>query len=213
MMCVEQITTGKRASNCYVIHRGNREAVIIDPGGEGETIIRYIERAALQVMAILNTHAHHDHIGAAAMLKDKYGVPFYLDSREVKLMTYANLYRKLFDGEGPIPLPNVDYYIDNVELPVRVGEFSIEILFTPGHTQGGVSFLIEDYVFTGDTLFRGRIGRVDELWGDKSGLRNSLGNLAVLPPATKICPGHGRMSTMMDEMRTNGALLEAINAS
>lgn len=207
---VQQIITGKWKENCYVIHKTNQDTLIIDPGSEAKCIIEYIEGKQLNIIAILNTHAHYDHIGAVKILKTKFSVPFYLHSKDFKLLKYANLYINLFDGDDHISTPNVDFYINQVKTPICLGDFSIQVLFTPGHTQGSVCFLIEDCLFAGDTFFKGKIGRVDLPGGDKEALCNSLKNLSMLPPKIKIYPGHGGTSTILEEMQKNLELLEAI---
>ena len=210
MINIKKIITGKWRQNCYVVNDSKTNCVIIDPGSEAKHIIEYIESKQQNVLAILNTHAHYDHIGAVTMLKSKFSVPFYLHSKDLKVLKYANLYRHLFDADETISLPKIDYYIDQIETPIRLGDFSIQVLFTPGHTQGSVCFLIEDCLFAGDTFFKGKIGRVDLPGGDKNALCNSLKNLSMLPPKIKIYPGHGGTSTMLEEMQKNFKLLEAI---
>lgn len=206
----EQIIAGRWQANCYVVHKITGDALIVDPGDEPGRIIDYVERKRLRICAILGTHGHHDHIGAVTTLKNAFAVPFYLHSGDVRLLKYANLYRQMCDGSDPIVPPSVDYHIDKVEIPIRVGEFSIDVLFTPGHTRGGVCFLIGDFLFTGDTLLNGRVGRVDLPGADRTALCDSLRKLSVLPPETKVCPGHGRTTTLLEEWRANRELREAI---
>lgn len=207
---VARIIVGRWDTNCYVVHKGNGDAMIIDPGDQVERIMDYVESKRLKILAILATHGHHDHIGAVTTLKARFSAPFYLHSRDVKLLKYANLYRKIFDGHDPRVLPSVDYYIDKVEVPVRVGDFSIGIVAAPGHTEGGVCFLIENHLFTGDTLLRGKIGRVDLAEGDRTSLYNSVRRLMVLPPETKVYPGHGETTTLSQERENSAELRKAI---
>ena len=146
-----------------------------------------------------------------AALKEKYSIPYYLHSKELKTLKHANVYRTIFDGYGPITIPRVDYYLDQLETTIHLPEFLIQVLFTPGHSQGGVCFLVEDHLFTGDTLFKEKIGRTDLPGGDSSDLSSSLKNLSLLPPQMKIYPGHGETSTILEETQKNSALLAAIN--
>ena len=207
---IHRITTGRWRENCYIVHDETGEAVIIDPGGGAEQIIEYVEAKRLKVNAILNTHAHYDHIGAVAAVQTEFSAPFYLHSKDLRLLKSANLFRKVFDGDRSIQIPTVDVHIDHVETPVRLGRLSIQFLPTAGHSLGGVSFLIGHALFTGDTILKGKVGRVDLPGGDTSALRNSLRELSLLPADLKIYPGHGESSTIRDELQQNSDLLEAI---
>jgi glyoxylase-like metal-dependent hydrolase (beta-lactamase superfamily II) len=202
--------TGKRAANCWIALDSDRDAIIIDPGDDGDHIARYVEKEELSILAILGTHAHHDHIGAAGMLKSKFSTPFFLHSSEARLLKTANFYRRLFDKAGPVAVPDVDVWLDHVTTPVQLGGFDVHVLSTPGHTKGSVSFLIEDYLFTGDTLLTGKTGRVDLPGGDETALRKSLRMLAALPGTTRICPGHGGASTISLEKQHNTEFLRAL---
>lgn len=187
--------------------------MVIDPGSEAERIIECIDNKRLNVLAILNTHSHYDHIGAVTALKTNFSVPFYLHSKDVRLLKYANLFCNLFDADESIPLPGVDYYFDQVEIPICLADFSIQVLYTPGHTPGSVCFLIKDNLFTGDTLFKGKIGRVDLPGGEKTTLRDSLRSLSLFSPQTKIYPGHGKTSTILEEIHNNHEWSENIHES
>ena len=210
---VQKITNGRWRQNCYVVRGASGNALIIDPGGDSERIIEYIEDNALKPRAILNTHAHYDHIGAVAAVKSEFSVPFYLHSGEMANLKHANLYRKLFDDDVPITVPEVDCYLDQVETLESIEGLPIRVLFTPGHTRGGVSFQIEDCLFTGDTLFKGSIGRTDLPGGNSVFLSESLRELGLIPPGTVIYPGHGTATTMADELQNNSELRKAIDAN
>ena len=116
----------------------------------------------------------------------------------------------VFDADDPISIPEVDYYIDDLKTPLQIGDFSIQVLFSPGHTQGGVCFLIGNNLFSGDTLFKGAIGRVDLPGGDKTVLYNTLKNLSKLPLELMVYPGHGKKTTMLREIQTNNEFKKAI---
>ena len=209
----QQIINGRWRENCYIVHEPQGDTLIIDPGGDIERIIEYIAEKQLKVIAILNTHAHYDHIGAVQGLKEKYQVPFLLHSADVKMLKYANLYRKFFDGEDPVPIPTLDRYLDQAENPMQLGRFSIQVLATPGHTPGSVCFLLAGHLFTGDTLLRGKVGRVDLPAGDPSLLAASLKQLSRLPAEITLYPGHGRTSTLERELTSNEEFLRAIRDS
>lgn len=207
---IERITNGKWKENCYVVSNVNNEALIIDPGSDEIRIINFIKNNNLNAVAIINTHAHYDHVGAISKLKDEFSTPLFLHSKDDKLLKTANLYANLFDGIGPIKIPIVDYYFDQIDIQDYVKGFSIKIFFTPGHTWGSVCLLIEDSLFTGDTLFNGKIGRTDLPGGDKQSLIKSLKILSKLPPKTNINPGHGSSSTIGHELKYNNSFIQAL---
>lgn len=207
---IGQITTGSWQQHCYIIYNDTYEAIIIDPGSEGEQIVQWIKDKHLNVLAILNTHAHYDHIGAVKVLKDIFSVPFFLNSHDLKLLKRANLYSKVFEGDHIIPIPKVDYYLDHIALPILLGSFSIQPLWTPGHTAGSSCFYIDSNLFVGDTLFHNKIGRTDLPGGNKKSLYKSLNHLSHFPKNTKIYPGHGPFTTIAAELETNNDLRLAL---
>jgi hydroxyacylglutathione hydrolase len=204
------IITGKWKENCYVVMDENGDSLIIDPGSDEESIVDFIEANNLKILSILNTHAHFDHIGAVKVLKDKYSVPFYLHSKDRKLLKYANLYMKIFEGDSPVKVPVVDYFFDQTGMTIQLGKFLIHVLFTPGHTEGGVCFRIENLLFTGDTLLKGGIGRVDFPGGDETTLKKSLKIISKLPGNILVYPGHGEPTTLSSELKYNMKFIEAI---
>jgi hydroxyacylglutathione hydrolase len=210
MITLKRIVTGKWKENCYIVSDSNKEALVIDPGANAAGISDYVKKNNLEILAILNTHAHHDHIGGIFELKESFATSFYLHSEDQKLLKSANLYAVLFEGESPIKIPQIDFYIDQIETPVRLGDFIINILFTPGHTKGGVCFLIEDMIFTGDTLLEGDIGRVDLPGGDRYSLAKSLKMISELPQKMKVLPGHGKATTIARELSNNIKLSEIL---
>ena len=207
---IKNIPNGKWKENCYVVSNLYSDALIIDPGGAGNIIYNFIKDNNLNVQAILNTHSHYDHVGAIKELKDKFSIPLYLHSKDEKLLNSANLYSGLFDGIGSIKIPTVDYYFDQIDIQDYITNFSIKVIFTPGHTTGGVCLLIEDCLFTGDTLFKGDIGRFDLPGGEELALKNSLKIISQFPPQTKIYPGHGSESTIEKELKNNKRFVQAI---
>jgi hydroxyacylglutathione hydrolase len=211
MISIKNIITGKWKENCYIVYSSNKETLIIDPGSNASEIIQFVKENDLKILAILNTHAHYDHIGGIYELKETFSVPFYLHSEDQKLLKSANLYKAIFDGEHPIKIPQVDYYFDQIKTPVQLGEFTINVIFTPGHTKGGVCFCIEDMIFTGDTLLEGHIGRVDLPGGNKLTLLNSLKILSTLPKDHKVFSGHGKETTIAHELANNKRFSEVLS--
>lgn len=209
---VRKIVTGRWNENCYVLANGTGVCLLVDPGDDAAEIQRVIESACWKVLAILNTHGHYDHVSAVAALKDRFDVPFYLHSKDRKLLRSVNLYRKMFGDEGLVAVPEVDHSLDDLGTPLQIGDFTIEIIPTPGHSPGGVCFLVGHRLFTGDTLFKGGVGRVDLPGGDLDVLRDSLGVLARLDPNTVVYPGHGDQTTIAEELEHNAVLREVRQA-
>ena len=196
MITVKSIITGTVKENCYIVSNSNNDCIIIDPGSNASQIIDNIKSSKLNALAVLNTHGHYDHIGAVAELKKHFQIPFWIHSEDTKLVKSANLYMKVFHGDTMIQVPEIDKFIDKTESPLLIGELSVQIIATPGHTKGSVCFLIDNYLFTGDTLFKGAIGRVDFPGGSQKQLNASLKILADLPHHLIVCPGHGNSSTI-----------------
>jgi len=207
---IKQIPTGKWKENCYIISNTVGDALIVDPGADKQKIVKYIDNNDLNISAILNTHAHYDHVGAVKYLKDKYNSSFFLHSADKKLLKSTNLYIKLFDGSDSIEIPDIDYYFDQLEISDYLPNFNIKVFFTPGHTLGSICLLIENCLFTGDTLFNGKIGRTDLPGGDKQALNKSLTLISKISKQTNIYPGHGIASTIGHELKYNKSFIQAL---
>lgn len=209
-MTIQKITSGKWKQNCYIVHIASRNALIIDPGEDTEAIVDYVETRKLKVLAIVNTHAHYDHVTSVDYLKNRYSIPFYLNSKDSTLLKHANLYRKIFNGQASIKIPEIDFLIDEIETPINLEEFSVEVVPTPGHTEGGVCLLVDQHLFTGDTLFCGKVGRTDLPGGNQEDLSVSLKRLKRLSPEINIYPGHGKSSTLGHEFENNQEFIQSI---
>ena len=195
-MEIKMIKTGHLQENTYVVSKGDF-CLVIDPGADVSKINEYLNNRNLKTRAILLTHGHFDHIGAA---------------KELSLIENCNIYASLYDKEiiedssknGSIKYARKDITLDNViyfeeEVILDIGEFKAEVLFTPGHTPGSVVYIIGDAVFSGDTLFRGTCGRVDLFGGNKNDMKKSLKYLFTLDSSLKVFPGHGEFTTIGEE--------------
>lgn len=205
---IKKIVTGRLRQNCYVAVGRGRDAIIIDPGADEEDIIGFLESESLRIIAILNTHAHYDHVGAVAALMKKYGAPFYLNGDDERTLRSANIFSKMFDTGKHIEIPGITHDLRELPSSFSIGEFLVTWRATPGHSPGGCCFLIEDQLFTGDTLMRGAVGRTDLPGGDAEALRTSLVNLVKLPMNLTIHPGHGQSSSLGQECTDNPYLLD-----
>ncbi len=187
------IPNGKWKQNCYVLFaEGSRGALLIDPGSDVPLIEAQFEQHGLIPVAILNTHAHYDHIGAVAPLMAKYHIPFYLHYGDLKLLKQANLYKLLFDSRESVVVPEPTHELSPLETRVQIDEFEVQVLCTPGHTKGSCCLQIEKNLFTGDTLLSNGPGRTDLPGGEKAALTRSIELLRTLPEDITVWPGHGR---------------------
>ena len=206
MLKIKTIKTGKWLENCYIVHNFSNNGLIIDPGGNYNLIIDHITKNNIDVLAIINTHAHYDHIGAVSTLKETLEIPFYLHSKDNRLLKSANLYRTFFEGEQTITVPSVDHFFDDCNQPLIFNDIKVKVIATRGHTEGSVCFQIDNCLFSGDTLFEKDIGRVDLPGGNKEELIKSLRNLSRLPGSLKLYPGHGNSNTMQQILDNNQKL-------
>ncbi len=205
-MTVDRIVVGRLDVNCYIVHDGASEAVVIDPGDEFDKIDDFLRGKGLIPKYIIFTHAHYDHVCAARELKDKYraSIVMHKDERETYRRTIALCLSWGF-AEEDFPEPDI-LLSDGDKIILGGGVF--EVLHTPGHTPGGICLHREGALFTGDTLFKGSAGRTDLPGGDMSKLLNSLKRLAAFPADTKIFCGHEDETTIGDEVRDNPFLPE-----
>jgi hydroxyacylglutathione hydrolase len=197
-------TVGPLQENCWVIEEGAR-AIVVDPGDEAERLIEELE--GLTVDAILLTHTHFDHVGAVAALARHTGAPVFCPATEVFILQEINAY--VFPGYGPYEPYDPEETIKGGEHLTLAG-LEIDVLFTPGHSPGHVSFSIPDHqlLLSGDVLFQGSIGRTDLPGGDPERLMESIAMLLdTLPDDTRVLPGHMGVTTLGRERHTNPFLL------
>jgi glyoxylase-like metal-dependent hydrolase (beta-lactamase superfamily II) len=205
-MRVVTIPVGALQSNCYLVADSEtREAVVIDPGDESTIILEQIDQNNLIIQAILLTHAHFDHIMAVRPVRDALNIPIYMHQDDAYIYDHVETLAAHFGIMAEPPVP-VDRYFEENDT-IDFGSISISVISTPGHSPGGVSFLITgapSHVFSGDTLFSGSIGRTDLPGGDSNLLLQSIHEkLIVLDDTTIVYPGHGPASTIGTEKRSN----------
>jgi hydroxyacylglutathione hydrolase len=188
-MNIKRFLVGWLSTNCYVVScEETKEAVVIDPGIEGEReaeeILDFIKEKGLKIKYIINTHGHPDHTAGNTIIKEETGASILIHENDASRV-HAD--RKLLDGDV-----------------LLVGFLKLVVLHTPGHTKGGISLLGDNVVFTGDTLFSGAIGRTDFPGGSHQELIQSIrSKLLPLPDAVEVYPGHESPTTIGNEKKYN----------
>ena len=198
---MEEIITlpvGIFQANCYLLFNKN-EIVVIDPGGGFRKIQQKLDSFPEdKVLAILLTHGHLDHIGAVDELVKNYNCPVYL-SKDDEILAKDPELNKIYERSSKISSPIKNYPVGKLEL----GSFKFAVYDTPGHTAGSVCLEWKNYLFTGDTLFAGDVGRTDLYSGSETALKSSLKVIAGLNPDLIVLPGHGESSTLEKELLIN----------
>ncbi|HZA90533.1 MAG TPA: MBL fold metallo-hydrolase [Solirubrobacterales bacterium] len=209
-MDVRSFTVGPVAENCFIARRdGADRAVIVDPGEEPERILEAVDAFGVKVEAILVTHCHFDHIGAVAPVAEATGAPVYCPEIEVPVLADIMSYVP-WPGFGPYESYDADETVAGGERLTLAG-LDIEVLFTPGHSPGHVTYAIPDQgaLFSGDVLFKGSVGRTDLPGGDGPTLMESIRALVEgYPPETTVYPGHMAITTLGDERASNPFLAQ-----
>ena len=192
MIKIESRVLGPVATNCYlIINLDNNESIIVDPADSPESIYDMVVRSASRPQAILLTHGHFDHIGAANEVREHYGIKIYASCDEEKLL--ASPARNLSNAYG-MSLRVIADVLHNDGDILELAGLKIKAIHTPGHTEGGTCYYIESIgvLFSGDTLFCESVGRTDFPGGSMSDIVHSIKDkLMVLPDDTKVYTGHG----------------------
>ena len=206
-MIIESFVVGMLQANCYLIGDDkSRLAVVIDPGGDSDRIGRRIQQLGLDLVAILNTHGHFDHVMDAWALKQQSGGEIYLHSKDEAIFRQSMAgMGSLFSPKGRSSGGKIDRNLSEGE-SLNFGSIHLGVLETPGHTPGHVSFHLSEVgaIFVGDTLFAGSIGRTDFPGGSYNQLIRSVREkIFVLDGKTLVYPGHGPKTTVEHEKRSN----------
>lgn len=192
-MIIETLIYGPLKNNCYLVScESSKEAVVIDPGGRSNNILRMIEQNSLTVKYIVNTHKHRDHTGVNGAVKEATGAVLAAGVRDASDIKNPAVDRLLKEGDR-----------------IVFGDCALEVIETPGHTPGGICLYASGSsgspgsVFTGDTLFHEDVGRTDLPGGDEAALHASIAKLLKLPEDTTVYPGHEEFSSIRHERLAN----------
>lgn len=209
MYQIQKLRVGPMSSNAYLVSNQNKQAFLVDAGGDAKKILAEIQHQGLNLLMILNTHGHYDHIAANAEIMQATGAELYIHTLDMPALFDPNLSlagyfaATLKTVERALPLHHAQ--------KIPFGTDAITVLHTPGHTPGGVCYLLADHLFTGDTLFAGTIGRSDLVGGDSHQLLQSIAEqIMKLPDSTKIWPGHQGESDLGQERIRNPWVQKAL---
>jgi hydroxyacylglutathione hydrolase len=207
---VRMFTVGPVAENTYIVRPdGSDRALIIDPGDEPDKLIAAIEALGVQLDGILLTHTHFDHVGAVAPVARATGAEVWVPKLEAFVLADIMSFVP-WPGFGPFESYDAEHTLEGGER-LELAGFEIDVLFTPGHSPGHVTFSIPDEraIFSGDVLFKQSIGRTDLPGGDHEALLQSIrGLVESLPGDTAVHPGHMGTTTLAAERATNPFLAE-----
>lgn len=191
-MEVIKLTVGQLQSNAYILKK-NHQVIIIDPGADFNRIDAHIKETD-NVLAVILTHGHFDHIGAVNEVFNKYHCNVYVSLAEKELINNPSM--SFYDDKINCDLV---YFEDDF----MINDFTIKVHHTPGHTKGSVMFEIEGHLFTGDTIFDMAVGRMDLPTGSEIDMQNSLNYIKTLKHDFPIYPGHGGNSTLFIQFQRN----------
>jgi hydroxyacylglutathione hydrolase len=205
---VRMFTVGPVAENSFLVRaEGADRAVMVDPGDEAPRLLAAIDELGVGLDAILLTHTHFDHVGAVAPVAKATGATVYCPKLEVPVL--ADIMRFVpWPGIGPFESYDADETVEGGE-HLNLAGLDIDVVFTPGHSPGHVTYVVDGSLFSGDVLFQGSVGRTDLPGGDWPTLARSIqGLLDAHPDDTKVYPGHMGLTTLGQERATNPFVLE-----
>ncbi|MDR2666157.1 MAG: MBL fold metallo-hydrolase [Endomicrobium sp.] len=198
MIKIKKIVSGVLAENCYVVYNSeNLQAVVIDPGEDGEKVIFELVKYKLKPEMIINTHGHYDHVLSDDQIRLKFKIPLAIHRYELETVVNTS---NLLNFSCSVKMPEI-ILEDGQEVKLTFTTF--KVIHTPGHTKGSICLLFRDFLITGDTLFAGTIGRTDLIGGSYGEILGSLSKIKRLNPSLVIYPGHGSKTTLANELRHN----------
>jgi len=210
-LLVRGIVVGVFAENCWIIgSRRSGEAICIDPGDQPDEILALARDMGVTIKRIANSHAHIDHILGVRGVQQSTDAQFLLHESDLGIARDSGRHAAMMLGREDEPAPDPDAFLADGD-EVEVEGLKLKVIHTPGHTQGSVSFYAEGMLFSGDTLFRGSIGRTDLPGGNyEQEMASIVDKLLALPDDTVVLPGHMEETRIGHERKTNPFVLEEL---
>lgn len=209
-MNIKRFVVGPLEVNAYIVYKetaGRKEGFVIDPGGDADILMDFLKAEGIALQAILNTHGHGDHIGAVEAIRQKTGARFYLHADDVPMVADASKNLSMYLGANVTTAPP-DVVLRGGET-LSVAGMDAEVIHTPGHTAGGVCYLIGTSLFSGDSLFLESVGRTDFPGSSYNDLIASLkARILSLPADILVYPGHGERTSIAHEREYNPYLMK-----
>ncbi|MDR3112355.1 MAG: MBL fold metallo-hydrolase [Elusimicrobiota bacterium] len=203
MVKVKKVISGALEVNCYIVYDDESlKAALIDPGESGSKVIAEIKKERLEPEILINTHGHFDHIYSDDQIRKEFKIPLAVFKDEVEMLAdpYKNASKPHTDFALSVKNPKI-LFEDNQEFKLSFTAF--KVIHTPGHSEGGICLLFNNFLITGDTLFAGNIGRTDLPGGNIEKMRQSLAKIKKLRPDITVYPGHSSQTTLANEFCHN----------
>ncbi|MGM0365619.1 MAG: MBL fold metallo-hydrolase [Actinomycetota bacterium] len=199
-MKVKRLQLGFFSVNCYILHLDS-SCIIIDPGAEAAEIEKYIDGSKSKPLLVINTHGHYDHSGAVPEIINRYGIKFYIHRLEEDTVTSPEINLSSVFGGKAFSINR--YTLIDKKIEAYLKELGLGIIHTPGHTPGSISIKTGNFLFCGDLLFKGAVGRTDLAGGDLGVIKKSLRKIRKMDKNLVIYPGHGQDTVLEDELASN----------
>jgi glyoxylase-like metal-dependent hydrolase (beta-lactamase superfamily II) len=198
-MKIIRLIQGNFAVNTYIVRAGEK-AVVIDPAGEAAEIYNTVGED-VEIVAVLLTHGHFDHTGAAAELKAMTGAKIYIHENDAPMLdslekSVGAMFPDMFNP------CQADVFVKDGEM-IEIGEMQFKVMQTPGHSIGSVMYFLQDVIFSGDTVFKESVGRTDHWSGDGAAQKESMKKIRQIKGNYRILPGHGEETTLDYEKQRN----------
>jgi hydroxyacylglutathione hydrolase len=202
-LIIKKLEVGPIMANCFILGcEQTKEAVVIDPGDDGDQILMALAKSALKVKYLINTHGHFDHVGANKKMKEVTQATLAIHPDDEPMLMELSKSASMF-GLSAENSPPADLLLNQGDR-LSFGDITLEVIHTPGHSRGGICLYTPGHLFAGDTLFRSSIGRTDLPGGNFDTLISSIKTkLFGLPDDTIVYTGHGPETTIGDEKRMN----------
>ncbi|MBU4496117.1 MAG: MBL fold metallo-hydrolase [Acidobacteria bacterium] len=202
-MTYDTVVVGALETNCYLVFcQETKECAVIDPGAQPEKIFQAVQEAGVRPIILINTHGHIDHIGANQDVKEHYNVPLYIHEDDEDMLSKSHLSELSF-LLGAKMSPPADGFLTNGQR-IKIGHGELQVLHTPGHSPGSICLFFDRFLFSGDTLFNGGVGRTDLPGGSWKDLEESIRTkILVLDENLPVLPGHGPSTTVGNEKDSN----------